>query len=106
MNPSHRRGWTTGRPWTLRRAIAEAKEADPTIPAVLRFHDLRHYFASLLIGKGLDIKIVQTRLRRASVTTTLSTYGHLWPDADVSARAAVAHVLATRADALRASSGF
>lgn len=92
-------------PWTLRRAIAAAKAANPMIPAELRFHDLRHYFASLLIGHGLDIKVVQTRLRHASVTTTLNTYGHLWPDADESARAAVAQVLATRADYLRTANG-
>jgi integrase len=71
------------------------------VPEAFRFHDLRHYFASLLIGHGLDIKVVQTRLRHASVTTTLSTYGHLCPDADESARAAVGRVLATRADNLR-----
>ena len=28
-----------------------------------RFHDLRHYFASLLIADGLDVKTVQARLR-------------------------------------------
>ena len=88
-------------PWAVRRAIAAAKVADPAIPRELRFHDLRHYHASLLIGHGLDIKVVQTRLRHASATTTLNTYGHLWPDADESARAAVGQVLATRADDLR-----
>ena len=40
------------------------------------------------------MKVVQARLRHASATTTLNTYGHLWPDADESARAAVASVLA------------
>ena len=90
-------------PWAVRRAVSAAKSTDPTIPSELRYHDLRHYFASLLIGHGLDIKVVQTRLRHASVTTTLNTYGHLWPDADESARAAVGQVLATRADNLRTS---
>lgn len=42
-------------------------------PAGLRFHDLRHYFASLLIAAGLDGKVVQTRLRHASAVTTLNT---------------------------------
>ena len=63
-----------------------------------RFHDLRHYFASLLIAAGLDVKVVQTRLRHASATTTLNTYGHLWPDSDESSRAAVAVAMATRKD--------
>jgi integrase len=47
------------------------------------------------------LKAVQTRLRHASVTTTLNTYGDLWPDADESARAAVGRVLAARADSVR-----
>ncbi|HEY9496013.1 MAG TPA: tyrosine-type recombinase/integrase, partial [Intrasporangium sp.] len=65
-----------------------------------RFHDLRHYLASLLIASGADVKVVQTRLRHASATTTLNTYSHLWPDADETARAAVGAVLAARAVSL------
>ena len=56
-------------------------------PEGFRFHDLRHYLASLLIASGADVKVVQARLRHASAKTTLDTYGHLWPDADESARA-------------------
>ncbi|MDQ3480986.1 MAG: tyrosine-type recombinase/integrase [Actinomycetota bacterium] len=40
-------------------------------------HDFRNYFASLLIASGLDVKVVQARLRHASAKTTLDTYGHL-----------------------------
>ena len=69
--------------------------------------DLRHYFASLLIASGTDVKTVQARLRHASAKTTLDTYGHLWPDRDESTRAAVDAVLATRvanpADSVRTS---
>src|SRR6266576_486327 len=36
------------------------------LPAGFRFHDLRHYFASLLIASGADIKTVQARVRHAS----------------------------------------
>jgi integrase len=67
------------------------------LPAGFRFHDLRHYLASLLIASGADIKIVQTRMRHASGKTTIDTYGHLWPDSDDSTRAAVDRVLAARA---------
>ncbi|WP_457254152.1 tyrosine-type recombinase/integrase [Pedococcus sp. P5_B7] len=49
---------------------------------------MRHYFASLLISAGLDVKVVQARLQHASPMTTLNTYGHAWPNADESARAA------------------
>ncbi|TDK24261.1 hypothetical protein E2F48_15475 [Arthrobacter crusticola] len=66
-----------------------------------RFHDLRRYFEPLLIASGRDLKVVRTRLRHSSARTTLDTYGHIWLDKDESARAAVAVVLAARADSRR-----
>ena len=64
------------------------------LPAGFRYHDLRHYFASLLIADGHDVQAVQARLRHASAKTTLDTYGHIWPDRDQSTRTAVDAVLA------------
>jgi integrase len=52
--------------------------------------------SSLLIASGADIKTVQARLRHASAKTTLDTYGHLWPDADESTKAAIAAVIRPR----------
>jgi len=92
-------------PWQLDRAIRSARTAVKGLPDDFRFHDLRHYLASLLIASGADVKVVQARLRHASAKTTLDTYGHLWPDADESARAAVGAVLAARADSLRTDAG-
>lgn len=88
-------------PWAIERAMRSARSKVAGLPEEFRFHDLRHYFASLLIGSGLDVKVVQTRLRHASATTTLNTYGHLWPDADESALAAVSSVLVARKDCMR-----
>lgn len=68
------------------------------LPAGFRFQDLRHYFARLVIASGLDVKVVQARVRHASAKTTLDTYGHLWPDRDESSRAAIAVVYAERND--------
>jgi integrase len=65
--------------------------------------DLRHYFASLLIASGADVKTVQARLRHASAKTTLDTYGHIWPDRDESTRTAVKAVIAARAEQWRNS---
>ena len=45
----------------------------------IRFHDLRHTHASLLIAAGVHPKAMQARLGHASITTTLNTYGHLMP---------------------------
>ena len=84
-------------PWQLQRAFRAARAKVDGLPAGFRFHDLRHYYASLLIASGRDVKVVQTRLRHASAKTTLDTYGHLWPDSDDSTRAAVDKVLAARA---------
>ena len=57
--------------------------------------------ASLLIGKGCDVTVVQSRLRHPSATTTLITDGHPWPDADESSRAAGAAALGAREDSSR-----
>ena len=84
--------------WAIERAVRAARPKVPGLPEDFRFHDLRHYLASLLIASGLDVKVVQHRLRHASAKTTLDTYGHLWPDSDESARAAVGAVLAARGD--------
>ncbi|MGN7859494.1 tyrosine-type recombinase/integrase [Microbacterium sp. 22303] len=83
-------------PYTIETAWREARATVKGLPEDFRIHDLRHYFASLLIAAGLDIKTVQARLRHASAKTTLDTYGHLWPDRDESSRAAVSAVLDAR----------
>ena len=59
----------------------------------LRFHDLRHFYASLLINHGESVKVVQARLGHASASETLDTYAHLWPDNEERTRAAVDEVL-------------
>jgi integrase len=48
----------------------------------LRFHDLRHTFAShLIIDLGLDVAQVSRILGHARITITLDTYTHLFDDA-------------------------
>ena len=63
------------------------------LPAGTRFHDLRHYYASLLIRHGESVKVVQSRLGHASATETLDTYSHLWPDSEDQTRQAVEQAL-------------
>lgn len=53
------------------------------------FHELRHYYASLLIRYGESVKTVQVRLGHKSAEETLNTYSHLWPDSDDRSRDAV-----------------
>lgn len=71
------------------------------LPVGTRFHDLRHFYASLLIRHGESVKVVQARLGHASAAETLDTYSHLWPDSEDQTRAAVDSVLGAAADSPR-----
>ena len=44
---------------------------------IIRFHDLRHTYASLLIEQGENIKYIQSQLGHSSPTVTLDIYAHL-----------------------------
>lgn len=95
-----------GKPWRRQifsgewRKIARRAEVDAT------FHSLRHHYASLLIRHGESVVTVQNRLGHASADETLSTYAHLWPDADERTREAVDRAYAgILADSLRTSEG-
>jgi integrase len=43
----------------------------------VRFHDLRHTYASLLLEQGENIKYIQTQLGHSSPMVTLNVYAHL-----------------------------
>lgn len=45
--------------------------------ARIRWHDLRHGYASLLIQQGENIKYIQSQLGHSSPTVTLNVYSHL-----------------------------
>lgn len=51
----------------------------------VRFHDLRHTHATLLLGTGTPMHVVQSRLGHQSITTTVDIYGHVLAEADVAA---------------------
>lgn len=57
---------------------------------VIRFNDLRHSHTAHLIAAARNPKEVSRRLGHASVAFTLNRYGHLMPEADAEAAAAVA----------------
>ena len=85
----------TGRP--LRRTrfsdIWRPAAATAGLGDEMTFHDLRHYYASLLIRHGESVKVVQKRLGHKSAVETLDTYSHLWPDSEDRTREAVDEVL-------------
>ena len=45
----------------------------------VRFHDLRHTYATLLLTKGVHPKIVSEMLGHSSVSITLDIYSHVIP---------------------------
>jgi integrase len=45
----------------------------------IRFHDLRHTAASLMLQQGTHPKIVQERLGHSDISLTLNTYSHVIP---------------------------
>lgn len=61
----------------FRPAVARAG-----IPAATRFHDLRHTCAALLISGGAPQMAVMRRLGHSTITVTIDTYGHLFPEAE------------------------
>lgn len=51
----------------------------------LKFHELRHTHASLLIASGTDVKTVQGRLGHSSADITMNIYAHALPRNDAQA---------------------
>jgi integrase len=45
----------------------------------VRFHDLRHTHASLLLVRGVHPKVMSERLGHATIGITLDTYSHVMP---------------------------
>src|SRR5260221_61058 len=45
----------------------------------MRFHDLRHSAATILLAMNVPVKVIQELLGHSSITTTLNVYGHVLP---------------------------
>jgi len=45
----------------------------------LRFHDLRHTAATLMLQQEINPKVVQERLGHSDISLTLNTYSHVLP---------------------------
>ena len=48
----------------------------------LRFHDLRHTYAALMVAAGAHPKYLQAQMGHSSIRVALDLYGHLFPDAN------------------------
>ena len=49
------------------------------LPTKLRFHDLRHSAASLLLAQGVHPRAIMELLGHSSITVTMNVYGHVMP---------------------------
>lgn len=59
----------------------------------LLFHELRHTHATQLLGNGIDIKTVQTRLGHSDPSLTLKYYAHAMPNNDQAAADLMGEIL-------------
>ncbi len=46
----------------------------------IRFHDLRHTHATILIQQNVNVKLISERLGHSEIGTTLDTYSHVLPN--------------------------
>jgi len=65
-------------PWSLDYHWTEQRRTSGVKP--IRFHDLRHTYATLAIAQGLDIRLVADRLGHAHPSITLNIYSHVLDD--------------------------
>jgi integrase len=59
----------------------------------IRFHDLRHTCATLMLSQGVNPKIAQERLGHSTIAQTMDTYSHVLPDMQDQAAAALERAL-------------
>jgi integrase len=70
-----------GKPLSPRNVLRNLKNniKKANVP-VLRFHDLRHTHATLMLKQGVHPKIVSERLGHSKISVTLDRYSHVLPD--------------------------
>jgi integrase len=61
---------------------------------LIRFHDLRHTAATLLLGQGIHPKIVSEMLGHSTIAITLDLYSHVTPTMQRDAARAMNDLLA------------
>ena len=59
----------------------------------IRFHDLRHTFATLALQNGVDVKTVSSMLGHYSAGFTLDIYAHVTTDAQLKAAQTMGNIL-------------
>jgi integrase len=65
------------------------------LPETIRFHDLRHSCATLLIAQGVHPRVVMEILGHSQISVTMNTYSHVLPETQREAAAKLAALLET-----------
>lgn len=65
----------------------KAAKAAAGVPQTVRWHELRHFYASTLIDGGASVREVMDRMGHTSAEETIARYSRLWPDRDETTRA-------------------
>ncbi len=103
--------WQLGKPLALDDLVFTSVEGKPLDPCVLshdfakivkraglenvRFHDLRHTFASLMLLRGAKPKVISEALGHASVAFTMDVYSHILGEMQGDAMALLDEVMPT-----------
>ena len=89
---SNRRGCPLDKGNLLRRSFGPLLER-AGLPRI-RFHDLRHTAASLLLAENVNPKVVQEMLGHSSIAVTMDTYSHVLPSLQADAAEKMDRLLA------------
>ena len=57
------------------------------------FHSFRHTHASYLLQRGVNFKVIQTRLGHSTFNTTMDYYSHVIPEMDQQAAMIIEDIL-------------
>ncbi len=82
-------------PSNLRNRSFKRVKARSGVREDLRFHDLRHTCATLLLSRNVNVKVVSEMLGHASIRITLDIYSHVLPDMQDKATEAMESALGT-----------
>jgi integrase len=81
----------------LRRSHFHREDFKPLLKRAelpdIRFHDLRHTSATLLLSAGVHPKVVQERLGHSQISVTLDTYSHVLPTKQLEAAGRLDHLM-------------
>ena len=58
--------------------VFHAIRSSATLPSI-RFHDLRHTAATLLLAQGVSPRVIMETLGHSQISLTLDTYSHILP---------------------------